>query len=91
MKKIMFSNRDNSLKRLRSRYFRSHYKETRMIFGRFFCLLIIFLSVVSFPVSAHQNGIAPKVLMVLWRGMTDAEKGFQEYFREHDLPVEFTG
>ncbi|MFA9460246.1 ABC transporter substrate-binding protein [Thiohalorhabdus methylotrophus] len=31
----------------------------------------------------------PTIFMVLWRGMTDAERGFQAYFRENDIPVKY--
>ncbi|HKJ88473.1 MAG TPA: ABC transporter substrate-binding protein [Gammaproteobacteria bacterium] len=29
------------------------------------------------------------VFMVLWRGMTDAERGFQAYMRKNDIPVRY--
>lgn len=30
-----------------------------------------------------------RIMMILYRGMTDAEKGFVEYFKRRQLPVEF--
>lgn len=37
------------------------------------------------PTPRHQYLVA----MVLWRGVTDAERGFMDYLREHGVPVRF--
>jgi putative ABC transport system substrate-binding protein len=39
--------------------------------------------------AAGPEGGKYRVYMVLWRGVTDAEKGFMAYFRENRIPVEF--
>ncbi len=31
-----------------------------------------------------------RIFMILWRGVTDAEKGFMDYFKKRDIPVDFT-
>src|SRR3954469_20775985 len=45
----------------------------------------------SLPGPAGAAGGQPqyKVMMVLWRGCEDACRGFQDYLRSRDLPVEF--
>jgi putative ABC transport system substrate-binding protein len=30
-----------------------------------------------------------RIMMILYRGATDAERGFMDYFRRHNIPVEF--
>lgn len=43
------------------------------------------------PVQASaENGQPFRIYMALWRGCEDACKGFQAYFRDNQIPVEFT-
>lgn len=47
------------------------------------------LAAASFAAAAQTPEARYKVYMALWRGMTDAEKGFVAYFEENKIPVEF--
>ena len=47
------------------------------------CLLLLAVAGPAFAAEPYR------VYMVLWRGMTDAEKGFQDYFAEQRIPVKF--
>lgn len=38
---------------------------------------------------AKQAAKPYRVMMILYRGATDAEKGFMDYFKRRDIPVEF--
>ncbi|PRC92793.1 ABC-type uncharacterized transport system periplasmic component [Solimicrobium silvestre] len=47
-----------------------------------------------FATSLSSQGAEPitkpyKIMMMLYRGETDAEKGFMEYFKRHHIPAEF--
>lgn len=41
------------------------------------------------PAMASQQVRPLKIMMILYRGTTDAEKGFMSYFDKHAIPVEF--
>ena len=62
---------------------------------RFHCILIaciVILSTFSFWSLAEEVRAAQerkKVYMVLWRGVTDAERGFMEYIRQRNPNIEF--
>lgn len=55
-----------------------------------------FLSVMALAVSSSPAAMAAgksgpfHIYMAVWRGCEDACKGFQEYFRDHNIPVRFT-
>ncbi len=51
---------------------------------------VILLSILNFPFSAHSTEKKLKIAMVLWRGITDAEKGFQEGLKESGYLAEYT-
>lgn len=56
--------------------------------------IIIFLIgaslLISFPISAKNNRTPFNIHMIVWRGCEDACKGFQDYFRERNIDVNFT-
>ncbi|QPM90247.1 ABC transporter substrate binding protein [Pseudooceanicola algae] len=50
--------------------------------------LLTVASLAILPVGAHAQ--EPKsIFMVLWRGETEVEQGFRDYFAERDLPVTY--
>lgn len=51
-------------------------------------ILLVLLMCFTLPLSAN-NGKTYKVMMLLYRGTTDAEKGFMDYFKRRQIPVEF--
>ena len=56
-------------------------------------ILIVFLLGISLliplPLSAKSNRKPFDIYMIVWRGCEDACKGFQDYFRERDIEVNF--
>jgi ABC-type uncharacterized transport system substrate-binding protein len=53
-------------------------------------LTVIFLSDSALMPVTEENGQKEYlVYMVLWRGVTDAEKGFMDYFKTHKIPARF--
>jgi len=56
--------------------------------------IIVFLVgislLISFPLSANNSRKPFDIYMIVWRGCEDACKGFQDYFRERDIDVNFT-
>jgi ABC-type uncharacterized transport system substrate-binding protein len=56
-------------------------------------LLVVICGVSIFPSVLKAEPIQPKssykIYMILWRGVTEAEKGFMEYFTRKNLPVTF--
>lgn len=53
-------------------------------------LMFMLLSdTVLVPVTGEAAGKEYLVYMVLWRGVTDAEKGFMDYFKINKIPVKF--
>lgn len=65
----------------------------RRLVGYATCLILSTVSLgASLPVQAAQGPSSRRgylVAMVLWRGVTDAERGFMDYFSEHGVPVRF--
>jgi putative ABC transport system substrate-binding protein len=45
---------------------------------------------IPFPLSAKNNRKPFDIYMIVWRGCEDACKGFQDYFHERDIDVNFT-
>ena len=44
---------------------------------------------ISFPLSAKNSRKPFDIYMIVWRGCEDACMGFQDYFRERDIEVNF--
>jgi putative tryptophan/tyrosine transport system substrate-binding protein len=56
----------------------------------FFCRLILLSFLLAFANQVSAKTAKPyKVMMLLFRGTTDAEKGFMAYFKRNNIPVEF--
>ncbi|STQ90342.1 ABC transporter substrate-binding protein [Iodobacter fluviatilis] len=59
----------------------------------YFRFIIIFTYLLLFPLelkAAEINEKPPyKIMMILYRGFTDAEKGFVSYFKQHHIAAEF--
>lgn len=57
------------------------------------CMALGMVSLAASRPAQAAPGPTPRggyvVAMILWRGVTDAERGFKAYFREHDVPVKF--
>jgi putative tryptophan/tyrosine transport system substrate-binding protein len=52
--------------------------------------LILVIPLLFAPWSqAEAPSESPLILMLLWRGMTDAESGFQDYFESNHIPVRY--
>jgi len=62
-----------------------------MIRSIFISILIVFLACGLMPPSANsrQQDMSFKIYMAVWRGCEDACRGFQDYFREEGIDVEF--
>lgn len=53
-------------------------------------LLVLCISLLAPLAQAAQQAAKPyRVMMILYRGATDAEKGFMDYFKRRNIPVEF--
>lgn len=54
-------------------------------------LTVLYLSGIASAEPAGKDGIKKEYLvyMVIWRGMTDAEKGFMDYFKMQKIPARF--
>ena len=57
--------------------------------GLLLAALLISLWPAAFAASGEAQQSPYKIHMILWRGVTEAEKGFMEYFTRKQLPVEF--
>src|SRR4051812_33914851 len=54
------------------------------------CCLLVLLTSSNAAQVATKNGKPFKVMMILYRGSTDAEKGFMDYLRRRNIGVEYT-
>lgn len=53
-------------------------------------LALLCFAILTPPVHAARQAEKPhRVMMILYRGATDAEKGFMDYFKRRRIPVEF--
>ena len=62
------------------------------MFRRSFFFIVYLLAVsllMPLPLSAQNNRKPFDIYMIVWRGCEDACKGFQDYFRERDIEVNF--
>lgn len=54
--------------------------------------LLILVCLLCTTATSQAAAVAPKpfkIMMLLYRGVTDAEKGFMNYFAKHNIPVEY--
>jgi putative ABC transport system substrate-binding protein len=54
------------------------------------CCLLVLLSSSNAAPAPTKNGRPFKVMMILYRGATDAEKGFMDYLRRRSIDVQYT-
>jgi len=63
------------------------------MFQRWLFIIVLLFGVPllsAFQVSAQNSQKPFDIYMIVWRGCEDACKGFQDYFRERDIEVNFT-
>ncbi len=59
-------------------------------FARILCTMLVAMTAVLAAAPADAGQAKPfRIYLVLWRGVTDAERGFMSYFEENHIPAEF--
>lgn len=62
----------------------------RSVLLRFAGALAATLFIMTAVLPSAQAGVRPyRIFMVLWRGVTPAERGFMAYFKDHHIPADF--